>query len=325
MTGLEPSAETAEDYRRWAQLQAAGRSPAYERLAKAVSGDESVLAFLSGLPAEKRLPNLLFAAATYLLGVPVEIDSLYGLVRDRADDLAAVMRARRTQTNEAARCAILLPALVALPGPLALLEVGAAAGLTLLPDRYSYDYDGHRLTGVDPLAPTLRCQPRGPMPLPTHLPTVAWRAGIDINPLNADDADDGRWLECMLWPGETGRKERLRGALAAARRCKPPVYRGDLLDDLARVASLAPPDATLVVYHSATLVYVEEPKRRAFAAAVANLGAVWLSNEGEHVLPDLDLDHHVGSLVLVHDGNEVLAHADPHGAWVEWTRRDTVR
>jgi hypothetical protein len=33
--------------------------------------------------------------------------------------------------------------LAGLPQPLAVLEVGAAAGLCLLPDRYGYDY-GHR-------------------------------------------------------------------------------------------------------------------------------------------------------------------------------------
>ena len=37
--------------------------------------------------------------------------------------------ARRTQTNEPARCAVLLPALAQLPQPLALIEAGASAGL----------------------------------------------------------------------------------------------------------------------------------------------------------------------------------------------------
>ena len=42
--------------------------------------------------------------------------------------------------------ALLVPALMQLPQPLALLEVGASAGLCLLPDRYAYDFDGHHLT-----------------------------------------------------------------------------------------------------------------------------------------------------------------------------------
>jgi len=156
--GLDPSIATAENYRRFARLEAAGRSPAYEALANAVAGNEMILAFLGSLVAAKRQPNMLFAAVRYLLGAPPGPHS-HALVAERPSELAQVMNNRRTQTNEAARCAVLLPALAALPQPLALLEVGAAAGLTLLPDMYSYDYDGHRIArsrsaSTDPDLPT---------------------------------------------------------------------------------------------------------------------------------------------------------------------------
>ena len=60
-----------------------------------------------------------------------------------------------TQTNEPARCAALLPLLARFPGPLTLIEVGASAGLCLHPDRYAYDYAGHRVGGPSPV--TLTC------------------------------------------------------------------------------------------------------------------------------------------------------------------------
>jgi hypothetical protein len=47
---------------------------------------------------------------------------------------------RTTQTDEAGRCAVLLAGLAQ---PLALLEVGASAGLCLYPDRYAYRYGEH--------------------------------------------------------------------------------------------------------------------------------------------------------------------------------------
>ena len=122
MTGLDPTLATAENYRRFAVYEAAGRSPAYERLAYAVAQDDLVLSFLERLPLAKRQPNLLFAAARYLLGSPPAPGSLRSLVSDRPGQLAGVMRARRTQTNEAARCAVLLPALALLTPPLALVE-----------------------------------------------------------------------------------------------------------------------------------------------------------------------------------------------------------
>jgi hypothetical protein len=243
------------------------------------------------------------------------------LVTDMPVKLAAVLRARRTQTNEAARCALFLPVLAALPQPLALLEVGAAAGLTLLPDIYSYDYEGHLVTGLDVEAPTLSCRARGPVPLPRQAPQVVWREGIDLNPLDVNDEDDMAWLSCLVWPDEAGRAERLEAAVKTARRRPPVIHRGDLLDDLAPVAARSPHGATLVVYHSGVLAYVDEAKRRAFGAAVASLGAVWLSNEAAGVLPDVATGLSPGDFVLVRDGTELVARSDPHATWMEWLAR----
>ena len=147
--GLDPAVSTAENYREFAQ-EARGRSPDYDALATLVADDETILRFLGTLPPPKRQPNLLFAAARYLLGSPPDITALRALVRENPAALTQVMLARRTQTNEPARCATLLPALAQLPPPLALIEVGASAGLTLLFDRYSYDYAGHLIAGSRP-------------------------------------------------------------------------------------------------------------------------------------------------------------------------------
>jgi hypothetical protein len=229
-----------------------------------------------------------------------------------------VMQARRTQTNEPARCATLLPALAALPGPLALIEVGASAGLTLLFDRYSYDYDGYRIAGCDPDAPTLRCAVRGPVPLPAGVPDITWRAGLDLNPLDVTREDDVRWLSCLVWPGESDRQDRLAAAIASARRDPPPVHRGDLLTDLPALAAQAPPGATLVIYHSAVLAYVAPPDRERFAQTVRGLGAAWMSNEAPGVVPGLPFtDFREGTFVLGR-GRTPLAFADGHGAWLHW-------
>ena len=114
-----------------------GRSPAYERLATAVCDAPVILGFLGSLPSARRQPNLLFAATRYLLGGTPDPDGLRELAIRDASGLAGVIIARRTQTNEPARCATLLPALALLPQPLALIDAGASAGLTLLFDRYS--------------------------------------------------------------------------------------------------------------------------------------------------------------------------------------------
>ena len=213
----------------------------------------------------------------------------------------------------------MLPALAQLVPPLALIEVGASAGLTLLVDRYSYDYGGYRIVGCDPLAPTLECDPRGPVPLPIRIPEITWRAGLDLNPLDVHSDDDMRWLSCLVWPGEGSRERRLAAAIASARRDPPVVHRGDLLVDLPALAAQAPADATLVVYHSAVLAYVSPSDRARFAATVRESGAVWLSNEGPGVVPGLPVPPFRGApFVLGRDGKAPLALADGHGAWLQW-------
>ncbi len=316
----DPAARTAERYRDFA-LEAHGRSAAYEALAQAVAGDGAVLGFLGTLPEAKRQPNLLFAAARYLLGEPADIGTLRDLVLREGAGLAEVMLARRTQTNEPARCATLLPALALAGrgGPLALIEVGASAGLTLLFDRYSYDFGGRVLRGRDPEAPTLRCAVHGPVPVPAAVPDIAWRAGLDLNPLDVSSEDDMHWLSCLLWPGEVDREERLAGAVAAARREPPTVFRGDLTTDLPALAARAPAGTTLVVYHSAVLGYVAAQDRARFAETVRGLGAVWLSNEAPGVLPGVSVPAREGApFVLIRDGHTPLALTDPHGTWVDW-------
>jgi hypothetical protein len=318
MGGLDPQLSIANNYRVWGQ-HARGNSPAYEMLSYSVAEDDMILTFLAALPEPKRQPNLLFAAASYLLGAAPGLAELRTLVRRDPAGLSRVMLARRTQTNEAARCATLLPALAGLPEPLALIEVGASAGLTLLADRYSYDYAGHRITGTDPDAPVIRCAVSGPVPLPDRVPVICWRAGLDLNPLDVTDDDDMRWLSCLLWPGEAGRAERLAGAIATARRDPPVIHRGDLLTDLPGLAAQAPPEATLVVYHSAVLAYVTPPDRKRFAATVRGLGAVWLSNEAPGVIPGVTSGgRDDGGFVVVRDGRTLLALADGHGTWLRW-------
>ena len=318
MHGHDPGLSAAENYRAFAE-DARGRSPLYESLAGAVAADAAILRFLGALPPEKRQPNLLFAAARYLRGEPAGLERLRALVSDDPAGLAEVMLARRTQTNEPARCATLLPALAQLPPPLALIEAGASAGLTLLADRYSYDYAGHRIAGQDPLAPILRCDPRGPVPLPARVPEIAWRAGLDLNPLDVSSDDDVRWLSCLVWPGEGDREQRLAAAIATARRDPPAVHRGDLLTDLPALAAQAPADATLVVYHCAVLAYIAPGDRRQFAATVRALPAVWLSSEGPGVVPGLPSPPYQGApFVLARDGATPLALADGHGTWLQW-------
>ncbi|OPG02687.1 hypothetical protein B1L11_42010 [Microbispora sp. GKU 823] len=65
---------------------------------------------------------------------------------------------------------------------LALIEVGASAGLCLSPDRYRYD-DLPPVGLVDSPV-VLTCRTNGRVPVPERVPDVVWRAGIDLDPVD---------------------------------------------------------------------------------------------------------------------------------------------
>jgi hypothetical protein len=231
------------------------------------------------------------------------------------------VQARSTQTNEAARCATLLPVLGGIPGPLALLEVGASAGLCLYADRYRYVYrdrDDRAVTTVgDDHGVTLECRLDNDVPVPSEVPEVVWRAGLDLNPLDLTAADDLAWLEALVWPEHEERRRRLRAATDVLRAEPPLLLAGDLVADLPALAAQAPPEATLVVFHSAVLAYATPERRRRFADVVAELPGHWVANEAPAVLEGLVAPPSVdapepGRFLLALDGVPV-AWTGPHG------------
>jgi hypothetical protein len=314
---------TAEQYRRFASMEAHGRSPLYEQLALGVAGDRDLIRLLSGLPPAKRQPNLLFAAARHVSGTPAGYQQFRQSVLDNRDAVVATMLTHRTQTNEPARCAALYPLLAALPQPLALLEVGASAGLCLLPDRYGYDYDGRVAGAVDsPLK--LRCHVEGdPHFAAPGMVTVAWRAGIDLNPLDVTDPDDVRWLRTLVWPEQHDRLQRLNAAIALAQVDPPHIVPGDLNARLGEVAAQAPSHATLVVFHTAVLYYLPDADRTTFVRQVGQLNAHWISQEGPSVLPSIAArlpqrpPAHTTTNILALD-QQPVAFTALHGGWLRW-------
>ncbi|WP_307798282.1 DUF2332 domain-containing protein [Actinoplanes flavus] len=307
---------TALIYGEFAAREAAGESPAYENLAVAVSRDARLIGLLDTLPPAKRQPNLLFAAGRFL-GAPVtDPPAFLEFAAANWERIAHEIRHRATQTNEPARCALLLPLLAALPQPLALLEVGASAGLNLFPDRYGYRYGDHVLGSGDPV---LDCALTGIDP-PRELPEVVWRAGLDLNPLDVTDPADAAWLQALIWPEQDDRRERQRAAARTVASDPPLLVRGDLVDDLPALAAGAPAGATLVVFHTSVLYQVPDDRRRAFTDLVRTMRAHWIAVENPTVLDHAGLPHPPDERlhnVLALDGRP-LAWARPHGEALTW-------
>jgi hypothetical protein len=325
---MDPHAETADRYRAFADVEARGMSDCYEAWAHGVAGDSTILDLINRLPPAKRQPNLVFSAARYRGGAVSGYPEFAAWLAEHWSDVEQVCLTHATQTNEAGRCATLLPALAGIPGPLALIEVGTSAGLCLHPDRYSYRYtlaDGgermlHPADGASPVV--LDCAASGPVPFPDHLPEIVWRAGIDLNPLDVNDPDDVAWLEALIWPEHDDRRARLSAALEVARAEPVEIVKGDLNTEIAGLVTRAPAGASVVVFHTVVLAYLSQADLRRFVEAMGRLSVRWLANEGQTVVPGVmeklaapptDSTNFVLSL----DG-EPLAFTQPHGRSLQW-------
>ncbi|MET0781088.1 MAG: DUF2332 domain-containing protein [Microbacterium sp.] len=319
---MDAAAVVADRYGRFAREEAPGRSDLYAEWAAGVETDPAIAAILGRIPATHRQPPLVFAV-TRMLGVPQRSYREWaGWVGAHADEIVAECSRRSLQTNEPLRCAALLPALSGIDGPLALLEIGASAGLCLYPDRYSYRYrGGPDLDPADGVSRVvLHSAVTGEPPL--RLPEVVWRAGIDLAPLDASDAEDRRFLVSLVWPGEQGRAERIEAALEVAAADPPALVRGDATDPdvLMTLAARAPADATLVVTTPGVLPHIPRAGRERLLAMIAAMDAVWITIDPpslhRHWRPPIDPAAWRG-FVLGRNGIP-LAAVDPLGAFVEW-------
>jgi hypothetical protein len=349
----------------------------YPAICRAVAEDDEVLSLLDGAPLPQRRPLLLLAAVHFLLlsGVEHALASHYdtvaevrGIPLDRTGDvtvafaafcrthrpeLAELIATRTTQTNEVGRCTALLPGLCHLASlygwaePLALLDLGTSAGLNLLFDDYSYTYraavgDGTRRAGAAGSAVALDCSSREDVEhLPElRLPPVAARVGLDLSPVDPFSDDAARWLLACQWPDNLARFGRLRAALANVRVSPDPprLERGDMVNDLERIAGTIPGDGPLVVFHSWVAAYLDEAQQRTLASEVRALGRTrpvhHLYCESPFETPGLptppspvpregpDL-----ATVLVHIGPGGapvrLADTHPHGYWIRWWPANT--
>jgi hypothetical protein len=323
--------EVEATYRSFA-VYVASTSPCFEEWALGVADDVEVRQWLTSLPEPKRQPNLVFAAARWHgVAAPGPYDDLRRALLSDTGPIRSTILERATQTNEVGRLATLVPAIAHVPGdgPIGVLEVGASAGLCLHPDRWSYAWATERGTVTVGSAPrTLHADVTGPAALPDDVPEVVWRGGVDLNPLDASDADTGRWLTTLVWPEHDDRRALLREGLKVGSHDPVDVRRGDLVEELPGLAAEAvralPADGRLVVLHSAVITYLEAPRRDLFVQTMRDLmgdpRVHWVSNERPRALPTVTATGpHAppARYVLAVDG-QAVGHTQQHGRSLHW-------
>ena len=349
---VSDATEPLADLWRWFADTACGDySPLYARITRAVADDERLLAWVQAAPPAAHLPPVLLAAVHYLLldGLDHPLGDVYtgrssadpaplflDLCRTERPALDALLQTRHTQTNDCGRSALIGPALTwvseRLQRPLALIDVGASAGLNLVCDRYLLDYGPHGSTGPVSSPVTVRCQiVGGSPPVADRLPPLVSRVGIDRSPVDVNAPDDARWLLACVWP-DTGRLDRTAAAIALAQADPPTVLSGDALDTLPAVLDRTPGGSVAVVLTTWSYAYLSIDDRGRFVALLAersrNRPVAWISADDPGVVdafPAAEADAPPPSGILgasIFDaGNrfdELLALVHPHGQWLAW-------
>jgi hypothetical protein len=231
------------------------------------------------------------------------------------------------QTNEIARSAMLLPGFLAIARetglPLDICEIGSSAGLNLLFDQFSYDFDG-KLWGNPASAVRLAPQVRGDTaPLLDGTLTVSGRAGSDIRPIDITIPAERLRLRSYVWADQVLRLARLDAAISLAKASPFALEQADAGKFVGRRFADPKPETVHVLCHSIMWQYAPEKTRQAINSTLLEAGAratreapiAWLRMEPL----DTRASHATLSLTLWPGGEtRHLAKCDYHGRWIEW-------
>ena len=308
--------DTRARYERFALREAPGRSEVYREWAEGVAGDDEILRVLSGLPSPHRQPPVVFAVTRMLGSGEGTYDEWARFVRENADAIVAECAARSTQTNEPLRCAPLVLALEQVPGPIALIEVGASAGLCLFPDRYAYRFGDEPWLGSGAVA--LESELRGGIAGPSRLPEITWRAGIDIQPRDARDPRDRAWISGLVWPGERERAKRIDAALDIVAADPPLMIEGDASDPgvLAELVARAPEGATVVITTPGVLPHIPREPRERLIETIQQLPARWITIDHATLHDAWTTPPAEGTGFVLAIDARPIAEVDPLGGWI---------
>lgn len=309
-------------FRLFASTQCEGRSALYTRLSHGLVEEESLLRMLLAAPPSQRRPSLLLASVNHLLGeyrddplaayYPIHggdrqvddqaLPAFHAFCTTHDAKLRDLLATRNTQTNEIRRCFALRLGLARIaerwPGrPLALLEIGASAGLNLAFDAYAYRVAGQVAGPEGDSSVMLSTVRRGGGPvdgLLGVLPAIEYRMGADLDPVDlGNDPEAARWLEAFIWPEQVEELAVLRAAVKLSERSRYPVVEADASRDTAALVAQVPGDSPVVVFTASLLSYLDTDARAQFIAQLATAArdreVAWLFTEAPGLIARTDV------------------------------------
>jgi hypothetical protein len=304
-----------------------GGSKLYAALARALADDPIVAAIVGDHEPKWEAPLRLFGGVHYLeLAGVVQHPwpKLRGVLEANREWLARFVAEHPVQTNEVQRCWGLLPGFltVADSRPIDLIELGPSAGLNLFWDRYRYRYGDRRWGSADaPLELAGEAEGGPPPDLLATRVEVRRRMGIDRRPVDVTTDHGARLLEAFVWADQTDRLERVRHAVEIVRSDPPRLMEGDFVEVLPALLAERDLDTLMVVYDSASTIYLPDAERRRLGETMEIEGRrgslAWVSFE-------FTRDQSIGYEGFALDvrswpaGAQRLAHLDGHANRMEW-------
>lgn len=330
-------------------------APATARVIRALAGVRASdtatgrrIAGWQGLTLKDAMPLRIAGGFHHLLltGADERLAAVYaGAVTDQGEvdalvlDLAQRFDARLLpwldgppQTNEAGRAASIMAGLLWLAQRVRLprfdlFELGASAGVNTMIGRYFFRLGA---TDVGPENSPMRIVPEWRGASPPGPPAgfaITQVKGCDIAPIDLADPEAALHLKAYVWPDAHERLARIDAAIALAG-AEPPDLVAQDAGDFAAAMLARPSEAgtARVMFHSimwqylpaATQSRITQAFEAAGAAATPDTPLGWIALETDPTTFRHELrvrlwdgESHAGAPHL-------LAHAHPHGAWVEW-------
>ena len=336
----------AQRFRTFAAEECSGESglnvlsPTYEALSYAVAESKELLDLARHCNVGQPIPNLFFSAVKRVLAdhprdslndhytrcardgrpTPGLAEAFSEFCSSHQNEISTLVQTRRVQTNEIRRCSYLMPAFGVIARddrdrPLALVDVGASAGLNLLWDSYRYSYSDGSTYGPADSGVLVDAETRTPMPsIPSQFPRVSFRVGIDLAPVDLSDDEEYRWMMALVWPDHTDRAELLAAARKIWLETPPEILVGDAVDVLPDVLASVPADATLCIFHCHTLNQFPVEARSAFYQVLRQESerrtVYHVPSEGERMSVDRIENGRTTTMLS--------ARRNAHGRWIEW-------
>lgn len=343
-----PISKIAAVFKEFAERECQNVSPLYYQLSLDMAEETDLLQLAAQVRKGQPIPNLFFGAIHYLLlqSEGEELASYYpsikkgaslgipiGLFKDfcqrREDKIAQILRQRIVQTNAINRTAYLMPIVSSLfPSdvPINLVDIGTSSGLTLNFDNYQYNYDEERQWGSSEVKIKSEIV-AGTLPSFQSIARVKRKIGIDQNPLDLKNEENGNWLKALIWPDSEARFIRMEAAIAAAKSSDVELHKADKPEAFQSIINTVPKTESLMVYHTHVLYQFTVARRQAFRQMLDEVGQYrdlyYLAVEASRVFDEL-LDGKTGvqMVLTTYKGGKktttLLGETNGHANWIKW-------